>query len=197
MNPSHNPQPGSVTLLLRGVFDEDEAKTKAFWDIFFPRLVRVANKILRSHQDAEDAAQESLVKFWIQATSDKVSKGMDRFGIWAFLSKITTRQALDFLKHRGRKKRGGGNVYVETEIASMTGEDDWDLDSMVGDLSFHAFDMVIDEILGALSEESREILVWRMMGFSYSEISRKMDCSEKTVQRRIERIREHIEQTRA
>lgn len=196
MNPPKNRKPGSVTLLLQGVCDVDEAKTQAFWDIFFPKLVRLANQILRSHQDAEDAAQEALVKFWTRATSQKVSTDTNRFGIWAFLTKITTRQAFDFLKERSRKKRGGGKVLAESEINAMIGQDDWDLDHMIGDLSFHAFDMVIYEFLGALSEETRAILVWKMMGYTNAEISEKLGCSDKTIQRKIRRIRELVEKSK-
>ncbi len=187
----HNP-PGSVTLLLQGVCDVDEAKTKEFWDLFFPRLVGVANKILGSYQDAEDAAQESLVKFWTKATKDKAAFDMDRFGLWAFLAKITVRQAKDFLKYRSRQKRGGGKVFNETDLGAVFAQGDWALDSQIGEMGFHAFDLVIEELLEAIPEDDREIVVWKLMGYTNLDISRKLGCSERHVRRQIAEIRRHF-----
>ena len=192
MNPGEN-EPGSVTLLLLGLRNVDEVKTKEFWDLFFPRLVRVANKILGSHEDAEDAAQEALVKFWSKATTDQVSRDMDRYEIWAFLSKITVRQALDFLKFRSRRKRGGGKIYTESEIRVILGKNSWDLDRVIGELSFHTFDMVIEELLGSLSDETRAILIGKMMGYSHAEIARQIGRSERHVRRTIQRIRQELQ----
>jgi RNA polymerase sigma factor (sigma-70 family) len=192
MNDSEKKSAGSVTLLLEGLCAVDETKTKEFWDLFFPRLVRVANQILRCHQDAEDAAQEALVKFWTRATKDHEPFDMDRYGIWAFLSKITVRQALDFLKNRSRKKRGGGKVLLESDLGSLVGQD-WDLDCVIGDLSFCSFDVVLDELLGSFSEETRSLLVWKMMGYTNQEIANRLGCSEKHIRRKIQRIREEFQ----
>jgi RNA polymerase sigma factor (sigma-70 family) len=192
MNPGEKQPPGSVTLLLLGLCNVDEVKTKQFWDLFFPRLVRVANKILRSHEDAEDAAQEALVKFWAKATKEKASPEMHRYELWGFLSKVTVRQALDFLKHRSRKKRGGGKVYNESDLGAILGQDAWDMDCLIGELSFHTFDMVIEELLGVLSEQTQSILVWKMMGFTQEEIAKNLGCSERHVRRTMQRIRDEL-----
>ena len=192
MNPTEDKPPGSVTLLLQGVCDVDEAKTKEFWDLFFPRLVGVANRILRSYHDAEDAAQESLVKFWTKATQDKAAFDMDRFALWAFLAKITVRQAKDFLKHRSRQKRGSGKVFTETDLGAVFGDGDWTLEDQIGEMGFHTFDAVLEELLEALPKEDREIAVWKLMGYTNLEISRKLGCSERSVRRQIVRIRHHF-----
>lgn len=183
---------GSVTLLLLGVIAVDEARTKEFWELFFPRLVRLANKMLSSYQDAEDAAQEALVKFWTKATQDPESTHLHRFGIWAVLSKITVRQVLDFLKHRSRLKRGAGKVYSESDLTTIAGQDAWDLDCLIGELSFHTFDMIIEEILGSLSDETRSIVVRKMMGYSSQEIADQLGCSEKFVRVKLRKIREQL-----
>lgn len=180
-------------MLLRGLKNVDEATTKEFWEIFFPRLVRLANKMLPCYQDAEDAAQEALVKFWTKATQNPDSSDMHRFGLWAVLSKITVRQAIDFLKHRSRAKRGGGKVYSESELSAIIGQDEWDLDCVIGELSFHTFDMVIEELLGSLSEETRFIVVSKMMGYSSAEIGSQLGNTEKHVRRKIEKIRERLD----
>ncbi len=197
MNEPEKQSAGSVTLLLLGLKDVDEVKTKEFWELFFPRLVRLANKMLKSHQDAEDAAQEALVKFWTKSTQHPESRTMHRHGIWAMLSKITVRQAIDFLKHRSRLKRGGGKVYSESEFSTMMGQDSWDLDRVIGELSFHTFDMVIEELLGALSEETRSIVMWKMMGYSSADIAERLGCSEKSVRREMEKVREQLRQSGA
>lgn len=184
---------GSVTLLLEGLCRTDEAKTKEFWEIFFPRLVRVANRVLTSHMDAEDAAQAALVKFWRNATTGKVSHDLDRFAIWSFLSTMTIRQAIDLVKYRSRKKRGAGRVFLESELNILVGEDDWNLDRVIGDLSLYAFDMILEELLDSLSPDGRAIVVWKLMGYSNREISEKLGYSERQLRREIAELRTRFE----
>jgi RNA polymerase sigma factor (sigma-70 family) len=184
---------GSVTLLLHGVCHVDEAQTKEFWDLFFPRMVKVANKTLACHADAEDAAQEALVKFWQKAQEGEVPPDLNRFEIWTFLATMTNRQAIDFLRKKSRQKRGGGNVQTESALSSGSDEDLMHLDGLIGELSFHDFDLVLDELLDALEEDLKTILICRMMGYTNGEIAEMVGCSERHVRRQVEELREQMQ----
>jgi RNA polymerase sigma factor (sigma-70 family) len=184
---------GSVTMLLHGICHVDEAQTKEFWDLFFPRMVRVANKTLACHADAEDAAQEALVKFWQKAQEGEVPLDLNRFEIWTFLSTMTNRQAIDFLRKKSRQKRGGGNVQSESALVLGSDAGEHTLDGLVGELSFHDFDLVLDELLDALEEDLKTILICRMMGYTNGEIAEMVGCSERHVRRQVEELREQLQ----
>src|SRR5688572_28172932 len=184
---------GSVTMLLHGICHVDEARTKEFWDLFFPRMVRVANRTLACHADAEDAAQEALVKFWQKAQDGEVPLDLNRFEIWTFLSTMTNRQAIDFLRKKSRQKRGGGLVQTESALALGSDFDEHTLDGLVGELSFHDFDMVLDELLDALEEDLKTVLICRMMGYTNGEIAEMLGCSERHVRRQVEELREQLQ----
>lgn len=184
---------GSVTMLLDGMSHVDEAMTREFWDLFFPRLVRVANKTLACRADAEDAAQDALVKFWSKVREGEVPLDLNRFEIWSFLSTMTNRQAVDFLRKRSRQKRGGGKLHSESDLAGGNGSAPQHLDALIGEMGFHDFDMVLEELLEALEEEPKAILICRMMGYTNGEIAEMRGCSERQVRRQVAGLRTELE----
>ncbi len=184
---------GSVTMLLHGICHVDEVRTKEFWDLFFPRMVKVANRTLACHADAEDAAQEALVKFWQKAQDGEVPPDLNRFEIWTFLSTMTSRQAIDFLRKKSRQKRGGGHVQTESALSTGADSELHYLDGLIGELTFHDFDLVLDELLEALEEDLKTILICRMMGYTNAEIAEMLGCSERHVRRQVEELREEIQ----
>ena len=184
---------GSVTMLLHGMCHIDEAMTKEFWDLFFPRLVQVANKTLACYADAEDAAQDALVKFWQKAQEGEVPDDLNRFEIWSFLSTMTNRQAIDFLRKKSRQKRGGGKVHSESALGAGLNPDNQNLDSLIGELGFHEFDLILEELLDALEDQPKTILICRMMGYSNGEIAEMLGCTERHVRRQVAALREQIQ----
>jgi DNA-directed RNA polymerase specialized sigma24 family protein len=108
---------------------------------------------------------------------------------------ITARKALDQLQRQGTKKRGGGRVPVGSAPAG--GEDDADgagLEDVVGREPTPQFAaMVADEcrrLLAALGDETlRQVALLRMEGYSDEEIAARVDCSLRTVSRKLALIR--------
>ncbi len=183
---------GSVSMLLHGMCHVDEARTKEFWDLFFPRLVQLANKTLACYADAEDAAQEALVKFWSKAQNGEVPDDLHRLQIWSFLSTMTNRQAVDFLRKSSRQKRGGGKVQSESALNGKFSPDARNLDGLIGELSFHEFDLVLEEMIDSLDEERKTLVICRMMGYANDEIAEMLGCSERHVRRQLAKLREEF-----
>lgn len=185
---------GSVTMLLHGMCEVDEAMTKEFWDLFFPRLVAVANKTLGNQADAEDIAQETLVKFWSKTqVKGELPNDLNRFEIWGFLSTMTSRQAIDFLRKNSRQKRGGGKVLSESVLAVDATSHIGNLDGMMGELSFHEFDLVLEELIDALEPEFKTLLICRMMGYTNTEIAEMLCCSQRHIRRQLVTLRGLLE----
>ncbi|MCA9071547.1 MAG: RNA polymerase sigma factor [Planctomycetaceae bacterium] len=184
---------GSVTMLLQGMCDVDEMMTKEFWDLFFPRLVAVANKTLANQADAEDIAQETLVKFWSKTQKEgELPHDLNRFEIWGFLSTMTNRQAIDFLRKNTRQKRGGGKIRSESTLAGSSTSDGGHFDGVIGELSFHEFDLVLEELIDALEPEFKSVLICRMMGYTNPEIAEMLCCSERHIRRQLVALRDRL-----
>ena len=182
-----NQELNTVTTLFEGVCAQDEAMTAEFWELFFPRLVGLANQVLTQTlgcaNDAEDVAQWAFVKFWKKAVDGGLPVLKDREGIWSLLASMTVRQAITCIRETNAWKRGGRH-----RILSLDGIDNFD--RSIGQLSFHEFDLIVEELLNLLSAEDRAILANRMMGFSNLEISQFLNRSERHVRRRIKFIRD-------
>jgi RNA polymerase sigma-70 factor (ECF subfamily) len=78
-----------------------------------PKLQRLARRLTRSAEDAEDVCQESLLKAFTKIDQfDGTKVQMDEFRAW--LMRITTNCAIDFL----RRKKAGRYVALEDERLS-------------------------------------------------------------------------------
>lgn len=90
---SLNDEPSAVEAFRKG----DLAGFEWLATRYMREAVGVARGLLRFHSDAEDVAQDALVRAWNKR--DQFRTG-DRFGPW--LHRIVTNIALDLLKHRRR-----------------------------------------------------------------------------------------------
>ena len=190
---------GSVTHWLGALKGGDAAAAQRLWERYFDRLVRLARAKLgampRGAADEEDVALSAFHSFCQGATRGRFPRLDDRDNLWRLLVTNTARKALDQVRRQARQKRGGGRVLVGS--AQAGGEDDTDgagLDQVVGQEPTPQFAaMVADEcrrLLAALDDETlRQVALLRMEGYSDEEIAARVDCSLRTVSRKLALIR--------
>ena len=190
---------GSVTHWLGALKGGDAAAAQRLWERYFDRLVRLARAKLgampRGAADEEDVALSAFHSFCQGAARGRFPRLDDRDNLWRLLVTITARKALDQVRRQARQKRGGGRVLVGS--AQAGGEDDTDgagLDQVVGQEPTPQFAaMVADEcrrLLAALDDETlRQVALLRMEGYSDEEIAARVDCSLRTVSRKLALIR--------
>ena len=190
---------GSVTHWLGALEGGDAAAAQRLWERYFDRLVRLARAKLgampRGAADEEDVALSAFHSFCQGAARGRFPRLDDRDNLWRLLVTITARKALDQVRRQARQKRGGGRVLVGS--AQAGGEDDTDgagLDQVVGQEPTPQFAaMVADEcrrLLAALGDETlRRVALLRMEGYSDEEIAARVDCSLRTVSRKLALIR--------
>ena len=190
---------GSVTHWLGALKGGDAAAAQRLWERYFDRLVRLARAKLgampRGAADEEDVALSAFHSFCQGAARGRFPRLDDRDNLWRLLVTITARKALDQVRRQARQKRGGGRVLVGS--AQAGGEDDTDgagLDQVVGQEPTPQFAaMVADEcrrLLAALGDETlRRVALLRMEGCSDEEIAARVDCSLRTVSRKLALIR--------
>ena len=140
----------------------------------------MGRRIAGSTRDADDAAQEALIK--IVRNLDRFD-GRSAFGTWAY--RIATNTSLDELRKRKRRP----------QLHVVGDDDDAGPPEPVDELSHREVDavadrMAIDEALADLPDEFRAPVVMRDIGdLDYAEIAAELGVPVGTVKSRIARGR--------
>lgn len=186
---------GTITCFFGQLREGDQAAAGKLWEHFFPRLLGLARKTLAYRPqrvaDAEDAVQSAFFSFWQSAAAGDVDADVDRDGLWSLLSVITVRKALKQVRKERAQKRGSGRVLGEAsaEASLKALGQDFKFDEALGELPAHEFDIRCEELLLSLDEESRALAILRLMGYKHQEIADILDCTERTIRRKIKLIK--------
>jgi RNA polymerase sigma-70 factor (ECF subfamily) len=141
-----------------------------------PLAFRVAYSVLRQRQDAEDVAQEALVRAY-----RKIGSLRDSASFRAWLVRIASRLALDF-RRSGRRREIREQVFVE---APRPGPDELAAQDEFRERLWVAID--------ALPEPLRLVVVLGSLeGHTMSELSRLLDLPEGTVKSRLHEARKRL-----
>jgi DNA-directed RNA polymerase specialized sigma24 family protein len=191
---------GSVTGWIDHLKAGDDIAAQRLWERYFHELVRLARARLRAKPrgaiDEEDIALSAFDSFCRGAGEGRFPRLDDRDSLWRLLVTITARKVVDQVELQCRKKRGGGRVRSESDLAGSESEaEEAGLNQAVGREPTPEFAaMMVDEcrrLLAALGDESlRRIALLRMEGYSDEEIAARLDCSLRTVGRKVNLIRD-------
>ncbi|MEU8767553.1 MULTISPECIES: RNA polymerase sigma factor SigJ [Streptomyces] len=150
-----------------------------------PVLTGVAYRMLGRVADAEDVVQEAWLR-WSAASREDVREPR------AFLVRITTRLAIDRLRHlRSRRESYPGTWLPEPVVT--------DFGPAVPDTAERAVladsvSLAVLVVLESLSPLERAVFVLReAFGFPYAEIATALDRSEEAVRQLAGRARRHVE----
>jgi DNA-directed RNA polymerase specialized sigma24 family protein len=188
---------GSVTCWLAALKEGAAAAAQPLWLRYHAALVDLARKKLqaagRREADEEDVVQNAFHSFFQGVARGRFPQLNDRDNLWRLLVVITARKALDQLQRERSKRRGGGTPPPGPRI-NLGGDDEAALERVVGDEPTPAFAAQVAEqyqrLLDRLGEESlRRVAVWKMEGYGNDEIAARLECSRRTVARKLETIR--------
>jgi DNA-directed RNA polymerase specialized sigma24 family protein len=188
----------SVTLWLDGVKAGDDLAIRKLWDRYFQRLARVAAKRLPAHArrdiDEEDVALSAFHRFCHDAGRGKYSQLVDRNDLWRLLLVITSRKVIGLIRHRSRRKRGGGMVVGESALLEGTDAGSEGLTQFLGrepcpELAAELADDS-QRLLDALgSNMLRTVALMRLEGHTSEDIGRSLEISPRSVERKLRLIR--------
>jgi DNA-directed RNA polymerase specialized sigma24 family protein len=189
----------SVTHWIDALKTGDDEAARLLWQRYFSELVRLARAKLgaapRGAADEEDVALSAFHSLCAGVGQHHFARLDGRDDLWRLLVTITTRKALDQIKHQRRHKRGGGRVLGEVELAGPGPDADAPgMDQFAGKCPTPEFAAIMDEecrrLLGALKDEStRQVALLRMEGYSGDEIAERLGCNRRTVTRKLDLIR--------
>src|SRR5262245_34737304 len=190
---------GSVTRWVTALKGGDTAAAQPLWERYHRQLVSLARQKLQSSRrraaDEEDVVQNAFHSFFRGISRGSYPQLQDRHNLWRLLVIITARKALDQLAHEHSKRQGGGTVQNQSRM--LLEESDWNdaaLQQVIGDEPTPEFAAQVAEeyqrLLDLLDDESlREVAVRKMEGHTNDEVAGQLNCSKRTVARKLETIR--------
>ena len=192
--------PGSVTRLCLDLRSDDpvvrEAAARLIWQRYFRELLALARNHLseriRRRADEEDVLQSMFQSFVARQTRESASPApTNRDNLWRLLVTITLRKVRNAANHHRREKRDVGR-----EQAAARDEEGphWDLEAMeaAGPTPVEAAILTeaLERRLAALDDPVlRDVALKKLEGHTNSEIARQRGCTERTIERKVERIK--------
>ncbi len=192
--PSSDAGATEITAWLRRLEAGHNLAAQRLWDVFFERLVRLAQERMRTHDrriaDAEDVALSAFASFCRGVENRRFPELIDRKGLWRLLVSITIHKLLHLQRDQQRLKRGGGFRHVET----LEGDERAAVDQLISREPTPEFAAQVAEqyelwmrALG--SEELTQLAQWKLEGFTNDEIALKSGRTTRTVERKLNLIR--------
>jgi len=176
----------------------DADVAEKIWNDYFGKLVRLARRKLTGipsrDSDEEDVAISAMNSFYQGLAQRKFAHLHNRDDLWKLLVTITARKATARRRAYFAPKRGGGQVRGESifgyqedcqdGLAQILGTDPTpELALEVAENCRIMLDQLQDETL-------RQVALWTLEGYRPVEIAEKIGCVRRTVERKLERIRE-------
>ncbi len=180
----------------------DQDASQKIWDEYFGKLVRLARRKLDGMPlrdvDEEDVALSAMHSFYQGVTQRKFDNLKNKEDLWKLLVTITARKATAKLRRHYAQKRGGGGIRGESVFQQnnnlMDGRDDG-IGNVLGSEPTPELAMGVAEncqtLLDKLGDDTlRQIALMTLEGHRTEEIAVHLGCVRRTVERKLERIRE-------
>ncbi len=185
-----------ITAWLRNLEAGHDAAAQRLWEVFFERLVRLAEGRMRAADrrvtDAEDIALSAFASFCRGAENQRFTQLFDRHGLWRLLVSITIHKLSHARRDQNRLKRGGN--FRQFEATDDSADSRSVVDQIISREPTPEFAAEVTEeysrwmqALG--SEELVQLAEWKLEGFTNDEIAAKWDRTTRTVERKLNLIR--------
>jgi DNA-directed RNA polymerase specialized sigma24 family protein len=184
--------------------DGEQAALQKLWERYFHRLVVLARKRLRGTPrcaaDEEDVALSAFDSFFRRAQEGRVPNLLDRNDLWQLLVLIASRKASNLAKHERRQRRGGGKVQHASTLPHRDGSEQ---SLLFADLIGREPEPVVaaqvaeeyERLLDRLENDVlRSVAVWKLEGYTNTEVAAKLGRAPATVERKLRLIRDTWEQ---
>jgi DNA-directed RNA polymerase specialized sigma24 family protein len=193
------PASDEVTLWIGKLSDGNDQAAQAIWNQYFERLTYFARKKFEQLPcrvaDEEDVALSALNSLCRGAAAGRFPQLADRQDLWRILVTIAARKVYAQKRRQRTGKRGGGKVRGESVFLQADGDDEAGIEQALGREPSPELAIMVAEncqrLLDSLEDETlRQIAQLKLEGYTNDEISQRLDCVPRTVERKLERIRE-------
>jgi len=188
-------EPGnSITLWVEQLRAGNSQAAQQLWEAYYRRLIELARKKLAGRRrlvgDEEDVALSAFKSLCRGLEQGRFPNIADRDDLWNLLVTLTLHKVLHLVRDEQRLKRGGCWTFVN--FATSDGEI---LDQLVcreppPEMATQLTEEV-DRLLRQLpNAELVELALLRMEGFTNAEISRRWQKTERTIERKLNLVRQ-------
>lgn len=189
---------GSVTFYMNQLRDGNRDGTDELWKHFYSRLVRLAhnrmNARFRRVSSGEDIAATAIAECFKSLEEGRFPELKDRHDLWSRLAQITERRALNEIRKQTTLKAGGGKVVGESVLMNRDDSVAVGINGIAGKEPTPEYvgylSDTMTELLSSLDETQRKIAIAKFQGYTNLEISKRLEISIASVERKLGRIRE-------
>jgi DNA-directed RNA polymerase specialized sigma24 family protein len=184
----------AVSSWINQLADRNQQAAEQLWQHVAVRLQDFAAQKLdvqtRRHYDEQDAANSAFHSL-CHGLADGRLEAQNRDALWGLLAVITSRKISAQQRHFNRQKRGGGAVRGESAFAEFG---DAGINAIAGNQSppdeLAAVSESCAQLLDALPDDTmKRIVLLKFQAATNAEIASELNCTERTVERKLERIR--------
>jgi len=187
-----------ITVWIEQLKGSDPQAIERIWKSYFDRLTGLARKRLGSRDgrvsDEEDIALSALNSFYNGVRASRFPQLNDRGDLWRILVTIGLRKVTAHRRRQFADKRGRGRVFDEAALEGQENGSFGGLQNVPAGQPTPEEEVAVaetlDAMLAALDDDLlRETATKRLEGWTNDEIAAQMDCTTRTVERRLEKIR--------
>jgi len=182
----------SVTRWLAELRAGDDLAATRLWKFLHRRLLSVSRVELgrsahRSSYDEDDVAQSAFYSLCKALQNGRYEQLENREELWKILAVIAINKARNRARDQGRQKRGGDKAHVADGDPYLQGlvsaEFTVDEDLMMKE--------ECERLLTLLQrDELKQVAILKVEGYTNEEIADRLRCSRRSVQRRLNLIRD-------
>ncbi|TWU08161.1 ECF-type sigma factor [Stieleria varia] len=177
----------------------DSAAANHIWQHYFDRLVRSVRARLRGQNravsDEEDIVLSVFDSFYDAAENGRFPDMADRDDLWKLLLRMSARKVIDKRRQDLRQRRGG-NVTLHSLHHER---EDGHVMEAIGDEPTPEMVLMMQESVEQVFShlgvgQLRDLAVAKLEGYTNAELAQRFGCSERTIERRLNLIREKCQQ---
>ena len=184
----------AVTGWIDQLANKNQQAAEQLWQHVAVRLQEFAAQKLdvqtRRHYDEQDAANSAFHSLCLGLSEGRL-EAENRDALWGLLAVITTRKISAQQRYLNRQKRGGGAVQGESAFAEFGGAG---INQVNGKQpppdKMAEVSESCAQLLDALPDVTmKRIVLLKFQAATNSEIASELNCTERTIERKLERIR--------
>lgn len=190
---------GDVSIWLEELASGKDDAAMNLYDRYFHQIANLARRRMspayRRVSDEEDVAQSVMHSLFNGITNGRYPELSDRESLWRLLVVMTARKAVNAVEKQRAQKRGGGQVRGESALVGPDEPTAPGFDRFSdGGISPDFYVQVAEESeiqMQRLADETlQKVAQLKMEGYTNNEIAQQIGTTTRTVERKLQRIRE-------